>query len=212
MTKVFVVKQKFYEGKIMWTKQFFGTDFYHLVAAFMVYSVLGWLVESIYMSICNRKLTNRGFAFSPFCPIYGFGGVIGYMILRPLVSDLVKLYVCGAIIATVFEYLVALLMNHLFGEVWWDYHEKPLNYKGVICLESTIAWGFYAIIIVKFLHTRVIGFIDTINPSIGIQVIRIVFVIVTIDYIYHLAKALRIDMEEYRKKAVSIYKDIRTRW
>ena len=57
----------------MWTKEMFGTDVYHLIAAFIVYSMLGWLVESIYMSFCNKKLTNRGFAKGPFCPIYGFG-------------------------------------------------------------------------------------------------------------------------------------------
>ena len=40
----------------MWTTEIFGTDIYHLIAAFVVYSMLGWLVESIYMSFCNRKL------------------------------------------------------------------------------------------------------------------------------------------------------------
>ena len=33
----------------MWTKEMFGTDVYHLVAAFIIYSMLGWLVESISM-------------------------------------------------------------------------------------------------------------------------------------------------------------------
>ena len=66
----------------MWTKEMFGTDVYHLTAAFIVYSMLGWLVESIYMSFCNKKLTNRGFAKGPFCPIYGFGAVIGYLLKR----------------------------------------------------------------------------------------------------------------------------------
>ncbi len=196
----------------MWTRQFFGTDFYHLVAAFIVYSILGWFVESVYMSVCNRRLTNRGFSFCPFCPIYGFGGILGFMILRPLMTDVIKLYVCGAIIATVFEYFVAVLMNRLFGEVWWDYHDKPFNYKGVICLESTIAWGFYAVIIVRFLHAKVIGFVDSINPAMGIQVIKIIFFFVTVDYVYHLVKAFGVDVEEYRKKAVAIYRDIRTKW
>lgn len=40
----------------MWTKELFGTDIYHLVTAFVIYSILGWLVESIYMSFCNKKL------------------------------------------------------------------------------------------------------------------------------------------------------------
>ncbi len=87
----------------MWSKEMFGTDLYHLTAAFIIYSMLGWLVESIYMSLCNRKLTNRGFGRGPFCPIYGFGGVIGYLLLHPLRGHLVQLYLVGALLATAFE-------------------------------------------------------------------------------------------------------------
>ena len=144
----------------MWTKEVLGTDVYHLVSAFIIYSMLGWLVESIYMSLCNRKLTNRGFAKSPFCPIYGFGAVIGYMLLCPLRTDLLRLYLTGAVMATIFEFLVGKLMLRLFGEVWWDYNDKPCNYKGIVCLESTVAWGFYAVIIIVFLHSKVMAFID----------------------------------------------------
>lgn len=46
----------------MWTRELFGSDVYHLIAAFIIYSVLGWFVESAYMSFCNHRLTNRGFA------------------------------------------------------------------------------------------------------------------------------------------------------
>ena len=109
--------------KIMWTKEVFGTDVYHLVSAFIIYSIMGWLVESIYMSFCNHKLTNRGFARSPFCPIYGFGAVIGYLVLHPLEKDVFKLYLVGAVLATLFEFLVGMLMLRLFGEVWGVYND-----------------------------------------------------------------------------------------
>ena len=120
-----------------------GTDLYHLVLWFIVYSFLGWLVESIYMSICNRKITNRGFMKGPFCPIYGFGALLAYFILRPLEGNYFLLYLAGAILATAFEFLVGKLMLRFFGELWWDYKEKPFNYKGILCLESTLAWGLY---------------------------------------------------------------------
>ena len=64
-----------YEGNKMWNYEILGTDIYHLLAAFVLYSILGWALESTYMSFCNHKLTNRGFGKGPFCPIYGFGGV-----------------------------------------------------------------------------------------------------------------------------------------
>ncbi len=170
----------------MWTKEMFGTDLYHLVMAFVIYSVIGWFVESVYMSICNRKLTNRGFGKGPFCPIYGVGAIAGYLILHPLSNNAFLLYLIGALTATVFEYSVGKLMLFLFGEVWWDYHEKPWNYKGIICLESTIAWGFYALIIIFFLHGRIMRFIDLYDYELGIRVCKIVLTLVVLDYVWRI--------------------------
>lgn len=196
----------------MWTREVLGTDIYHLVAAFVIYSMLGWLVESIYMSFCNRKLTNRGFTFSPFCPIYGFGAVLGNLLLSPLADYPVALYLVGATVATAFEFFVGKLMIRLFGELWWDYKEKPFNYKGIICLESTIAWGFYAIGIVKYLNNAVLQFIDQYQFSFVIALCKIILFVVSIDFIYHMVLALGINVKEYREKVVDKYQEFKARW
>ena len=127
---------------------------------------------------------------SPFCPIYGFGAVIGYLILHPLEDNLIALYFVGAFLATAFEYLVAKLMLKLFGEVWWDYNDKPCNYKGIVCLESTIAWGFYAVIIITFLFDKVMSFVDRYPVAWGIKTITLIFVMIALDFSYHFAIAL----------------------
>lgn len=196
----------------MWTREMFGTDVYHLVSAFIIYSMIGWLVESIYMSFCNRKLTNRGFGRGPFCPIYGFGGVVGYLLLSPLSGNYIQLYFAGAVAATIFEYLVGRLMLKLFGEVWWDYNEKPCNYQGIICLESTIAWGFYAIIIIMFLHTKILNFIDRYDPGSGIRLCQIILSLVTIDYVVTLYGIFKENLAEYKEKLTNKYQEFRTRW
>lgn len=189
----------------MWTREIFDTDVYHLIAAFIIYSMIGWLVESIYMSFCNKKLTNRGFGRGPFCPIYGFGGVIGYLVLRPLSENLVQLYLAGAVLATLFEFLVGKLMLRLFGEVWWDYNDKPCNYKGIVCLESTVAWGFYAVIIIVFLHSRVMAFIDSWSFSMGSKLCILILAIVTVDYVIQLTRAFHIDVREQKDRLVNWY-------
>lgn len=196
----------------MWTRELFGTDVYHLLAAFIIYSVIGWLVESIYMSFCNKRLTNRGFGRGPFCPIYGFGAVIGYLLLYPLRENLVGLYLAGAFLATLFEFLVGKLMLKLFGELWWDYNEKPCNYKGIICLESTIAWGFYAIIIVTFLHQRVLGMVDRYDMTWGIRVCRLIFLLVTVDYLLKLMQIFHISLKEQKDRLMDAYEAFRARW
>lgn len=196
----------------MWTKEILGTDIYHLVSAFIIYSMLGWMVESIYMSFCNRKITNRGFARSPFCPIYGFGAVIGYLVLHPLETDLFKLYLVGAVMATIFEFLVGQMMLKLFGEVWWDYKDKPYNYKGIVCLESTVAWGLYAVIIIVFLHSRVMRFIDGLSFSMGSRICCLILGIVTIDYVIQLTNALHIDIREQKERLIDSYHNFKARW
>lgn len=196
----------------MWTKELLGTDIYHLVAAFVVYSILGWIVESIYMSFCNRKLTNRGFGKGPFCPIYGFGAVIGYLVLCPLKGQYVKLYFVGAILATIFEYLVGRGMIRFLGQLWWDYNEKPFNYQGIICLESTVAWGFYAVGIVQFLHNIVNGMIDRIDYNIGVRVIQVVLFIVVIDYTVQLMHVFNIDLKEKKDNIKERCQSFIARW
>ncbi len=180
----------------MWTKELLGTDVYHLVAAFVVYSMLGWLLESIYMSWCNRKLTNRGFAKGPFCPIYGFGAVACYLILGPLKGHYIIIYLAGAVLATIFEYIVGRCMIKLLGELWWDYHEKPFNFQGIICLESTIAWGFYAIGVVGFVHEGIYRLIDCVSVDVGIRLVAVILCLVAVDYVIQLLKVFHIDLRE----------------
>lgn len=196
----------------MWTRELFGSDVYHLIAAFIIYSVLGWFVESAYMSFCNHRLTNRGFAKGPFCPIYGFGAVIGYLVLNPLSGHYVTLYLTGAFLATTFEYLVGIMMQKLLGEVWWDYTEKPMNYKGIICLESTIAWGFYAIIITMFLHERVLHLIDAMDMVYGRILCIVILAIVTVDYLIRLYLLFKTSIQEEKDRLIDKYHSFRARW
>ena len=169
----------------MWTHAVYGTDLYHFIQWFILYSFMGWVVESIYMSFCNRKLTNRGFAFSPFCPIYAVGALSVYGMLRPLAGQYVVLYLAGAVLATTLEYITAVLMRNLFGQVWWDYTDKPFNYKGILCLESTLAWGLYTLILFGVLH----GFVERIVNAIPFHIGRIAGTLLILLYIIDFASS-----------------------
>lgn len=196
----------------MWTKELFGMDFYHIVASFIIYSMIGWLVESIYMSACEKKLVNRGFAKGPFCPIYGFGGVLGYLILHPLEGRYLQLYIAGAIIATAFEFCVGKLMIRVFGELWWDYNEKPFNYKGIVCLESTVAWGFYAVIIIMFLNGKIMDFIDQYSYENGEKLCTIIGLAAFFDILLQIFHTLDWNFKACYDKIIEKYYMFRERW
>ena len=42
---------------------------------FFVYAFFGWIWESCYVSVRNKRWVNRGFLNGPFLPIYGFGAI-----------------------------------------------------------------------------------------------------------------------------------------
>ncbi len=167
-----------------------------VIECFVIYSILGWVVESAYMSICARKLTNRGFGFGPFCPIYGFGASLGAVLLSPFRANAMLLFVVAAVGATVFEYLVGRLMQLSLGDFWWDYTEKPFNYKGIICLESTLGWGLYGIGVVYRVHPYVLHITRLIPQNIGLAACVIILSAYMIDFLYHVLLALHVDLEQ----------------
>lgn len=194
-----------------WNRIIFGIDGYEVVMWFLTYSMMGWLVESIYMSFCNHKITNRGFAKGPFCPIYGFGALTAFFVLRPYSDNSILLFFLGSFLATTLEFLTALVMKRIFGEIWWDYHEKPFNYRGIICLESSIAWGFYTLFLFMFLQNIVAAFVAMIPVRAGRVIGNLILIGYIMDFsatIYRQKKEnLRESMDEEQIQQIEQAKD-----
>lgn len=98
----------------MWETKILGVDLYHVLAWFWLYSFCGWIWESSYVSIRQKKLVNRGFVNGPLLTLYGTGAVMVYLILRPFEANVWALYFGGVIVATVLEYVTGVLMETIF--------------------------------------------------------------------------------------------------
>ena len=69
-----------------------------------------------------------------------------------MADNLWLVYVLGMLAATLLEYVVGAVMEQLFKVRYWDYTKQPCNLHGYICLTSSIAWGFFSILLVRFIH------------------------------------------------------------
>ena len=117
-------------------------DIYSFINWFFMYSFLGYLLECVVLSVeYKRPVVDRGFGHGPFCIIYGFGALGACMLLSPVSGRPVELYTASMAMATTLELVTANIMVRLFGAFWWDYSHKAFNYKGMVCLESSLAWG-----------------------------------------------------------------------
>lgn len=119
-------------------------------AFFFVYCFIGWCWEVFYVGVTKRKLVNRGFLHMPFLPIYGFGAVIMLHSSLPFQESIILTFLSGMISATLLELVTGLLMERLFKVRYWDYSKQILNFKGVICLSSSLFWGLLTVLLVKF--------------------------------------------------------------
>lgn len=118
--------------------------FKDLLLSFFIFSFCGWVVESIYCSVGERKLINRGFLYGPMCPIYGTGCVVMHLTLTRFFDHPWLVIVLGMVICDAVEYITSYVMEKLFNARWWDYTGYFLNINGRICFKHTLYWGLGA--------------------------------------------------------------------
>ena len=81
-------------------------NFINILIYFITYSFLGWIMESTFRSICEKKLINTGFLKGPFCPIYGTGAIIMILFLKKFSNNLILLFFVSIIVFTIWEYIL----------------------------------------------------------------------------------------------------------
>ena len=143
---------------------------------FYIYCFAGWCIESAYVSIRTRKLTNRGFMRGPFLPLYGSGAIMMLVVSMPFRDNLVLTYIAGCIGATVLEYVTGVTMEALFKVRYWDYSKNKFNFQGHICLGTTLSWGVLTILMTEFVHVPVEKFV----LSIPLQVLTVITLVLTV--------------------------------
>lgn len=68
------------------------------VLVFFIYAFAGWIMETISISIRNKKFVNRGFLIGPVCPIYGYGVVLVSLLLQKYQNDIIVTFFMSIII------------------------------------------------------------------------------------------------------------------
>ena len=146
---------------------------------FMIYSIIGWIMEVVYTLFTEKKLSNRGFLIGPCCPIYGVGVVLILALLSRFKDDIAILFILAIVVCSLLEYFTSYFMEKIFKARWWDYSNNKFNINGRICLETMIPFGLIACFVVSFLNPMIVDGLnnlsDTILNSIAI-ILAIIFV------------------------------------
>lgn len=131
---------------------FLGHPVTRLILYFFFYAFLGWVMETCYCSVLERRYVARGFLYGPICPIYGVGVLLMVLFFKPLSGMPVVFYVTAVVVMSAWEYLVGWLLEVTTHIKYWDYSHFRFNLNGRICLPISLTWGVLSYIVIYWVH------------------------------------------------------------
>ena len=147
-----------------------GISIWRILAYFIIYSVAGYIIETLYGMITKGVWESRqSFLYGPFCGIYGLGAVVMILCLHKFPKKYNVLFVGGFIVGSIVEYVISWFGEVVLGVKWWDYSNMPLNINGRICVYFSVFWGFLGMYLIISLNPKVDKIINWIKSKFKTQ-------------------------------------------
>ncbi len=147
----------------------------------MLYSIAGWIMETVLYLIRDKKVVKRGFLFGPLCPIYGTGAVLCTAVLYGRVNNIFLVFLFGLLLCGTLEYLTHFIMEKAFHAMWWDYSGRRFNINGRVYLNGLLTFGAGAVLIIKVLQPLVIKLTALIPHDIMYIICFALYTVIIID-------------------------------
>ena len=163
-----------------------------IIFYFIIYSFLGWCLESIYKTIIFKKPTNSGFLYGPFCPMYGIGAIL-MIWAGQLSSNPIVIFIMAFLIFSVWEYLVAVIIEKLFKTKYWDYSDLKFNLQGMVCLKNSLYWGILGILLIYMIQLVIRNLTEMIPDDILVYVDVILMIAILVDTVITIFRIMFID-------------------
>lgn len=140
--------------------------FKRLLAYFIIYSFLGFIVETIFGILTKGVLESRqSCLFGPFCCIYGVGAALMIPGLQKFKKSNWGIFIAGAIEGSMVEYALSWIGEVFFKIKWWDYSNMPFNINGRITLVFTIFWGLLSLGLIRFINPYIEKIINKLSKK-----------------------------------------------
>ena len=170
---------------------------------FYIYCFLGWCFESTYVSLRTGHLVNRGFMKASFLPLYGSGALLLLVVSKIFEGTILLTYVVGLIAATLLELFTGMIMEMIFQIKYWNYSNQRFNFKGHVCLTSSIAWGFMTLLVTRVIHGPIASAILALPEIVKDVVVLLLTAILIWDFARSLREAL--DLRDQLKSLKEVW-------
>ena len=168
--------QKAYPGMRQADGQGQGTDTFakglcwdKLVWVFLTSALLGDVIETFWCGLVDGQWMNRSSVlYGPFSFVWGLGAVVLTVTLQRLADKNDRyVFAAGFVIGGTYEYMCSVFTELVFGTVFWDYSEMPLNIGGRTNVLFCFFWGVLAVVWIKVIYPPMSKAIESVPPLVG---------------------------------------------
>ena len=153
-------------------------DLSQLFWYFVIFSIIGLLVETMYGFLTMGVLESRkGLIIGPFCPVYGIGAVILILATYRLKGSNLKIFLVGAVVGGIVEYVLSYILEAIYGIRFWEYSYLKYNLNGRICVVYSFFWGILSIVLLKWIKLKMDYIIEKIPKRGKIEKVLFLFFI-----------------------------------
>lgn len=172
-----------------------------LIWVFLVCALLGDIIETISGAIGGQFYSRSSVLYGPFSFVWGLGGVMLTITLQPLAKRSDRyVFLAGFVIGGVYEYICSLFTEVVFGTVFWDYSEMPLNIGGRTNVLYCFCWGALAVVWVKILYPYLSRAIEKLPAVLGKVMTWVVVTFMLCNALLTAAAMVRYDMRQERSE------------
>lgn len=163
-----------------------------LFGFFLVYSFVGWGLSTAYAVIRERKFIDMGFLYGPWCPAYGFGGVLFAVFLTELSGQIFFLFLGGAVLSFLLCMLTGFVLERFFHRKWWDYSRKRFHFGSYVSLPYSVIWGVLAVLCVRFVNPFLLRLFEMLPSMAGMILVIVISALMALDFVGTLLGILKV--------------------
>ena len=156
---------------------------------FILYSILGFLLETIRSTIVNSKFTS-GIMYGPWTPIYGCGVILVVVLSNYLftnlhlskIMEIIIFFIVITLILTLLELLGGIFIEKVFKIVFWDYSKETFSIGKYVSLSKSLIWGLGSIVFLYLIKP----FLDSLIKKIPLSLTLLFIILMITDFMFTL--------------------------
>lgn len=152
-----------------------------LIWVFIICAFLGDLIETLFCRVTGGVWMSRSSViYGAFSIVWGLGAVLLTVVLQRLAGKEDRyVFLAGAVLGGVYEYMCSVFTEVFFGTTFWDYSWMPFNIGGRTNLLYCIFWGILSVVWIKLCYPAISGWIEKL-PALYAKVVTWAVVVLMI--------------------------------